>query len=316
MPMSNEDRGDDFTPTPDHEDDKPVDKALDTDVPDDLKDLVDKAEVDKDKTEVDKDKAEVDKDKDGKRKDTRIPLARHEALIAREREQRQELERRLAAAEKGKEVVKLNDQLTKLETDVLAMERQYNKLLADGETDKASELMTKIRQTERAIVQQTAAAQIAASVAEATENARYNIALERVEEAYPQLNEDSAEFNPELLADVADMKAVYQSRGMTPTQALQKAVKRLLGQDTGAQKTATDVNPRVTEKDVATERRRASTAAATDAIKRTAPSLKDTGLDHDKAGGGLTPAAIMSMSQAQFAKLSEEQKSRARGDTL
>jgi hypothetical protein len=307
--MSTADRGDDFIPTDDDKTDdlKGLPEAKDDEAKDEPKD--DEAK--------DEPKGDEAKDEKGKpRKDSRIPLARHEAIVAKEREARQELERRLAAAEKGREVVKLGEQLTKLETDVLGMEREYNKLMAAGEVEKAADLMTKIRQTERSIVQQSAAAQIAASVAEATENARYNIALERIEEAYPQLNEDSDEFNSDLAGDVGALKETYQRRGMTPTQALQKAVKTLIGQEGRAQSTATDVNPRVTEKDVAAERRRASAAAAADAAKRTPPSLKTAGIDHDKAGGGLSPQAIMSMSQADFAKLSEDQKAKARGDTL
>lgn len=74
---------------------------------------------------------------------------------------------------------------------------------------------------------------------------RYSTALERIEESFPQLNEDSDSYDADLAQDVVDLKATYERRGMTPTQALQKAVKKLVDVDTGDQKSATEVTPRV-----------------------------------------------------------------------
>ena len=39
-------------------------------------------------------------------------------------------------------------------------------------------------------------------------------------------------------------------------------------------------------------------------------------MDSDKAGGGLSPKDVMSMSQEEFAKLTEDQLSRLRGDIV
>ena len=309
------DRGDDFTPTIDEDED------VDPENPDkgatDAKSLKDpfkdeKAEDEKDDEKVD-DEKEDDKPK-GKGK--AIPLDRHKQILEREREQRAELERQLAQYQKGQQVAAINEDLTKMEDKVLTMQKQYNKLLADGEVDKAAELMSQIRRAEREIVQLQADMKIQASVAQATEAARYNIALERIEEAYPELNPDAEEFDKELLTDVADMKAMYQQRGMTPTEALQKAVKRIVGQSDRSQKQATEVTPRVTEKDVAAERKKAAVAKTADALSRTPPNTANLGLDSDKAGGVLTAKKVMSMSQEEFAKLDEAQLRKLRGDDV
>lgn len=252
-------------------------------------------------------------DKPAKR-DTRIPLSRHKEMLARERAQREDAERRLAQYERGQQVAKTNDELTKAEDGILKMERDYNKLLADGEVEKASDLMTKIRQTERSITEAKAELRAQAIEVRAREAARYDIVLERVEESYPVLDENSDEYDPEVVTDVADLKAVYQKRGMPPSKALQEAVKKLLGQKGRDQTQATDVTPRVAEKDVAAERKKLAAGKAADASRRTPPNTRDIGLDSDKAGGSLTPKDVMSMSQEDFDKLTDEQLAKMRGD--
>ena len=160
--------------------------------------------------------------------------------------------------------------------------------------------------------------ELRAQVAEARarESARYDIALERIEESYPQLNPDADEYDAEMLQDVADLKSVYQTRGMTPTKALQAAVKKLLGVEDRDQKQATEVAPRVTEKDIAAERKKAAVSKTADAVRRTPPSTKDVGMDSDKAGGGLSPKDVMGMKKEDFAKLTDEQLAKLRGDNL
>ncbi len=302
------DRGDNFPGDGDGDD-------IDPDNPDGKLDnpFDDKKDDDK-KGEADPEEDPEDEKKAAGKKDTRIPLSRHKEILAKERAQREALEQKLSQFEKGQQVAQTNEEITKLEDGILAMEKQYNKLLADGEIDKASELMSKIRRTERGIVEAKSEMRAQAAEIRARENARYDIALERIEEAYPKLNPDHDDYDKEALADVADLKAVYERRGMTPTKALQAAVTKLLGSEGRDQKQATEVAPRVTEKDVAAERKKEAVKKATDAAKRTPPSTRDVGMDSDKAGGGLTPKDVMAMSQDDFAKLSEEQLSKLRGD--
>lgn len=280
------------------------------------KDLKDPFAKEDEKEETADDKTGEKADEKDKAKGKAIPLDRHKQILEREREARAELERKLSQYQQGQKVADINEDLTKMEDKVLAMEKQYNKLLADGEIERASELMGKIRRAEREIVQTQADMKIQASVAHATEAARYNIALERVEEAYPQLNPDSDEFDKDLLADVADMKQMYQQRGQTPTAALQAAVRRLLGQDTRSQQQATEVAPRVSDKDVAAERKKQAVAKTVAAVGSTPPNTANIGMDSDRAGGQLTAKKIMDMNQDEFAKLDEAQLAKLRGDTV
>lgn len=315
-----EDRGDDFTPTEDDDGAGKTkgaggdDKDLDPDNPD--------AGEDKDEKE---DGKKDDKDGKAKGKDNRIPLSRHKDLLEKERAKRADLERQLASYQQGKEVAAVNEDITKAEDKILELEKQYTKLMADGEVDKATETMGKIRRMEREVSDQKADLKIAAAEARATETARYSIVLERVEAAYPELNEDHDDYDEDVAADVLDLKAAYQARRkMTPSAALQAAVEKLLGKKTASQKDAVDVTPRVPKDDkkgdkqeeTAADRKRKAVEKALDADKRTPPNASKVGVDSDKIGGALTAEVAMKLPDEDFNKLDEKALARMRGDEL
>ena len=306
------DRGDDFVATGDDASGA-LAKAPKAAKPDEsaLKNPFEDGEEDED-IEGEGEDAEAEAAK-AKAKNARIPLNRHKEILAKERQQREALEQRLAQYERGQQVAQTNEELTSLEDGILAMERQYNSLLADGEIEQATALMSRIRQTERQIVETKAEMRSQAAEVRARESARYDIALERIEESYPELNPDDDAYDKELVVDVIDLKAVYQGRGMPPTKALQAAVKKMLGQDTRAQKNATTVAPRVTDQDIAAERKKGAVQKAADAARRTPPSSRDVGLDSDKAGK-LSSRDIMNMKQEDFNKLDETALAKLRGD--
>lgn len=305
------DRGDDFTPT---DDDvipakapaaKPATADADPDTDPEADPDAD-PEADPEQTE---EKAE-------KKREQRIPLSRHKDLLEKERAKRADLERQLAQFQKGTEVAALNQDITKAEEGVLAMEKEYNKLLGEGELDKAAELMAKIRKAERSIVEAQSDLKIAAAEARAVERTRYNVALERIEAAYPQLNEDHDDFDAELMEDVIDLKSAYERKGLTPTAAMQKAVEKLVGKSTKKQEAAIDTTPRVSEKDVAAERKKEAVKKTLDAVGKTPPSTTKVGMDSDKAGGALTAKDVMKLSQEDFSKLPDDVLARMRGDEV
>ena len=212
------DRGDSFTPTEDEPAAKPAPapKAADSD------DDIDPEDPDADPEAEEETKAEK------KQREQRIPLSRHKDLLEKERAKRADLERQLSQFQRGTEVASLNQDITQAEESILAMEKQYNALLGEGELDKAAALMSKIRQAERSIGDAKNDMKIAAAEARATERARYNVALERIEAAYPQLNEDHGDYDEALMEDVIDLKGAYERKGLTPTAAMQKTVDKLL----------------------------------------------------------------------------------------
>lgn len=306
------DRGDDFTPTDDDAgaDDTPAPKKEEA-----------QADAGTDDDDVDPDEPDADT---SKKKNARIPLDRHEKILAKEREaraaaeeQRQAAVERLAQYEKGSKVAALNDDIAQMETSVEKMEADYMKLLADGEVEKATAKMREIRTTERLINDAKNDFKLQASIAQATEQARYDVALERVEEAYPTLNPDHDDFDKAELAEVVEWKIFYEKqRNLTPTKALQAAVKKVLGTETKSQEKATTVAPKVDAEDVAKERKKAAVAKGLETKDKTPASTSKVGMDSDKAGGSLTSKDVMKMSQDDFRKLPDDVLARMRGDTF
>lgn len=265
---------------------------------------------------------EIDKDAEQKepKKDSRIPLSRHEAVLNKEREKRADLERQLAQYQNGQQIATVNEQITAAEDSIMTMEREYASLIADGEIDKATALMADIRRAERGMAEAKSDMKIQAAEARATERARYNTSLERIENAFPELNPDHEEYSEELMAEVAELKEAYQLKGHTPTQALQKAVKALVEPRTSRQEMATNSTPRVNEKDIAAERKAAAVDKTEKATRAAPPNLNRAGVDSDKMGAGSTEAqALMKMSQDEFKKFADsnpEALARARGDII
>lgn len=313
------DRGDDFAPTPDEPkvaepvEVKPADDAAKGEGAT-LRDPDPDADADAD--------ADADPKAAKGAKETRIPLKRHQAVLDRERAQRADLERQLAQYQNGAKVADVNAALTATEDSVASMEKEYSSLLADGKLEAATAKMAEIRRTERSIITQQSALDLAAVEARAVETVRYNTTLERVEDAYPALNPDGQDYDKDVMAEVVDLKMSFQARGYTPSVALQRAVKYVMGEPTTTrQAAATTATARVdkaaVEKEVAVGARKAGQVAKNiDAALKTPPSTAKIGIDSDKIGGGVNAKNVMNMSYKDFSKLDDATLSAMRGDEL
>jgi hypothetical protein len=318
MPPDTEDRGDDFTPTDDDVavvEKPPVDAAkaaadkLEADI------AADKAAKDAEKTAADA--ADADKDTKGKAKDTRLPLARHQEILDRERERREAVETELAKYKQGEKIAEMGTKLTEAENALVELEKAYAKQLTDGEAEKAAATMSQIRRAERAINEQNAQVREQAAEARAVERVRYDVTVERLEALYPELVPESAEFDKAKVAEVLEMKEAWQAKGYTPSQALQKAVKYVMPPTTKKQEAALETEARVDPKAVEAARKAAAVAKTTDALAKTPANAAKAGADSDKAGGGaVTAKDAMKMSYKDFSALDEATLSRMRGDVV
>lgn len=310
------DYGDDFTPT-----DDATDPAAEETKP--------KAKEPAPKTEevADPDELLTDEEKEAKaakeaeekkesKKDTRIPLNRHKEILDKERGVREGLERELAKYKGGQQVAATNEQITEAEDALLKMEKDYNKAVSDGKVDEASALMSRIRRTERNIIEAKADLKTQAAEARAYERVRFDVTIERLEAAYPVMNPDHDSYDEATVKEVLELKDAYQLKGYTPSQAAQKACTVLLGAETRKQEQATTTEARVTEKDVAAERKAAAVKKNVDTQGKQPPNTAKVGQDSDQMGGRLDAKAIMKMSQAEFAKVDEKELARLRGDEL
>lgn len=259
------------------------------------------------------------KDKGGK-KDTRIPLARHESVLARERAAREALEVENEKLRKGQHTAAVAADVGKLNTQIAEKEEKYAELLADGKTKEATALMREIRTLERSVITQEAEARTQAATADAVETVRFDAVIERLEAAYPQLRPGDEAYDKDLVAEVLEMQSAFVAKGYAPSAALQKAVGYVVKPETGKQEAAINVTPRVTEADAAAA---AKEARATEQRKKNAaaadgqpPALANAGANSDAAGGVLDAKTVIKMPFDKFSKLSEEEISRLRGDTV
>lgn len=321
------DRGDSFTPTGDDDDHAKLrEKIAERDANKGGEKTTDKSGEKPGEKADDKsgEKSEKTDDKpDDKPKKGVIPVERHESILRREREARERVEAQLKQFQGSEKVAKTNTELTKLEDKLTELDTAYTKAVADGDTKRAAELMREIRKTDREVVETRAEFRIEAVRTQAVEMARYEAVVERIEEAYPQLNPESDEYDKDLDEDVADLMETYQRRGLPPAKALQRAVERLVKPATAKQESATSTTPRVSDEDTAAaaeklakERRETAVKAAADANKRQPPETDKVGQNSDKMGGGLNARDVMKLDQDAFAKLSEKDLAKLRGDEL
>lgn len=269
-------------------------------------------------------------DEAAKGKAAMIPVERHKAMLDKAREERDALAAQVAAFSKGQQVAVTNEQITTLEGQVVTKETEYNKLLVEGEVEKATAVMREIRSLERQMGDLKADMKAEVATANAVERVRFDTVVDRIEEAYPALKEGSDEYDQAKVAKVLELQKAYVGIGKTPSAAMQEAVTLIMGAPvTKKQEAAITVTPRVDEAaaaaaagvktpaELAAERTAAATAAAIAAAKGTPPATTDTGVNGDKLGGGaITATDVMKMDQKKFAGLNEETLARLRGDTI
>lgn len=312
LPGGDADYGDDFTPTDDGAEDVPAAKDDAGDEPaaadEDLRAAAEELE------EGAEEAKKTGTPKSGKGKF--IPLDRHEKLLKKERARREELEAQLSQSRAGQQMAQANEDLSRVEDELVAMEAKYNDLLAEGDTQTAAQLMTQIRRKNAELSSITAAHRDAEVMARAVEKVRFDEALDRIEEAYPELDPESGDYDEDTYQDVYDLMMAGRQRGLSATKALQRAVARVMGAETTAQKRATTATPRVDENDVASRRRGEAVRRNLDAARRTPPATHRISANNDAAGGALTAKAVMSMSEDDFEKLSDKDLARLRGDVL
>ncbi len=279
------------------------------------------ATPDEEDPEEDEDPEEGDAPAKPTKKDDRLPRSRHEAILAGERAKREAAEREVASLKEGKVIAKTNEQIAELETKVAGLETQYAEAMAEGETKKAAALMKEIRQSERTIIEQKAEFRSQLATAQAVESIRFEAACDRLETAFPQLKEGGPEFDAEIASDVVELRDAYMLKGYSATDAIQRAVDKLLKPATAKQEAAVSVTPRVNateataaakklERDVAARKKNADTANAQP------PALATTGANSDEAGGKLDALKIIKLPFSEFMKIGDDDLARARGDTL
>ena len=256
-------------------------------------------------------------DKEEKKGGKMIPLDRHKDILDRQRARVESLERELSQQRQTGQQAEFNEDIAQRETAIQALEKKMHDQLLAGENEKAAETMTKIRHAEREVSDMKTEVRMQVAESRAIERARFDIVLERLEEAYPELNPEHEAFDENVVAEVLELQTGFIRTGKSPSEALQKAVKYVLGKpETRAQQTAVDVTPRVNKDDVAAQRKAEAAKKAAETIGKTPPNTKNVGLDSDKMGGGPGNMDTSKLSYDEFSKLPDEVIRKMRGDVV
>lgn len=239
-----------------------------------------------------------------------IPKERFDEAVRKERAEKEAVTARLKEFEEREAQRNVAADFAEANKAVKEMIKQHTSLLADGELDKAADLMEKILEVKEEISERKAAARADQAKTAAKEEVRYDALVAKLEADYPQINPDAEEFDKTAVRKVqAYMTGLMQSERMSPSAALREAVDTILGAtkkpDVTAEKKAEDLGMR---------RKEQAVAKAMDAKTKQPASTKDVGIDSDKIGGALDASAVMKMSWDEFVKLPDSKLAEMRGD--
>ena len=297
------DRGDDFVPTED-----------------DLDDAQETAESDRSDEEAEKSNEEVvrPRSSDGKfakrekvDDEVKIPKARFDSAVAKERARAEAAERRLAEIDAAQGQIQRNLDIEKAERDVRELRAQERKALLLGEEDKAAALSEQADRLNRQIAIAQAKDVSAADKSTALEAMRMELTVERIIEQYPALDENSEEFDQDLVDDINDKQAGLIARQhMSPSKALAEAVKYVM-RNRSASPTAEKGTPLGAP---VKGRKEAAVAKNLDAARRQPASTRMVGADSDKFGQTGKLPAVNDMTYEEFGALPEKTKAQMRGD--
>ena len=270
------DRGDTFIPTADvdlidADNDKLTPDTLGTTLEDELA-----AKADEPKAE---DKAEARDDKG-----RFIPKSRFDEAVTKERERREAAERQLSELQKQMQTVSRAADTVDLEKQLVELRKQDRRAMMDGDEEKSIALAAQIDRINRQIIIQESQSMSSQASEEARESIRVEMAIEKLEEAYPVLKEGSETFDQGLvdLVLAAQNQLITRDR-MPPSQALVKATNDIMVRFQPAK--AVDDKPAGGLAGAkGADRTQAAKAKNVDAALRTPPDTRDVGIDSDKIG--------------------------------
>lgn len=290
----------------------PPDKAKPPAPEDDSKEEVEADDGGDDKGEVEDDAEEQSDEKPAKatkarRDEPRIPKSRFDEINNKYKAEREAKEALLAERE-------AKSAATEGTFDFDAKEQAYMEAVVDGKFDEAKKIRAEIRAAETAEYEAKAKAFAdqagKRSVSETQVQLDFKAAVSELESQYPLLNPEVEGHNEAAIEEVVELRDVYIARGMTPANALRKAVK-LVATDYGieaageAAPAPEPTKPAISDKPTDPKTVKQKVAAA-----KAQPPSSSVG----KGAASEEPIDIFSMSEDEFDKLPDRVLAKMRGD--
>lgn len=149
-----------------------------------------------------------------------VPKSRLDEVLAKNKAMQKKLNE---ATEAEKQALENAPQYSFDEKEV-----EYQDLVLNGETDKAVELRSEIRNAEKEQFMFEVQAKMGQTVQQSQEMTALQAKAAEIEDIFPILNENSADFDADLQAEVIDLRDAFTVQGYTAADALAKATEYTL----------------------------------------------------------------------------------------
>ena len=256
-------------------------------------------------------------DSEEEQKEPRIPKSRFDQAVQKERAEKAELAQRLKAYEQREQQLREAENFEESQTKVKDLLKQHSSLLADGDLDKASDVMEQVLQLRddmqnARMIKQADNARNSAKI-----EVQYDATVTRLETEYPEINPDSDEFDQNAVRRVQMMvTGLMQNEGKNPAEALQEATDILLKPLKEAKGETLRDKPSEEAVQQGMRRTQQQIDKNIKAAEQQPPSATEVGQDHDKTGGPLNADALKAMSWEEFIKVPDDELAKMRGDYL
>lgn len=257
---------------------------------------VEEVEAKQEEPEVVEAEAEVEPEKP---KAPMVPKSRLDEVLARNKKLQKQIDAQ-AEQEASREA-----EAPKYDFDV--KEQQYQQLVLDGETTKATALRGEIRNAEREQLMFEVQKQTGQTVERNREEQELAVKAQEIEETFSVLNENSTDFDKELATEVRDLRDAFMTQGYGAADALAKATDVTLTMQK-PELLQSDGQDKVTR--IATKRKKTGVKKKLEASKAQPPTLKGEGTS--KRGDSAPDINVLS--DEEFGALPEETLRRMRGD--
>lgn len=262
--------------------------------------------------------------------EVRIPKSRFDEQVAKERDRAEVAERRAAELE-----ARLNAKAQKteppadpvaakvddLEARIEALHDKRDGFLVDGNIERAAEVRREIRAIEKELREverntlRNDAEQIAARRLDTqSEEQRIDTVVSDLESEFSVLRKGSDEYDPRMVNFVlVEQQRLIDELRLSPHEALSRAGKEtmeLFGHKPSGTKGEQEDKPETP----ADKRRVEARQKVADTMNRQPASLKDAGIDSDKAGQDKADLDVNKLSEAEFNALPAAQLAKLRGD--
>ena len=226
-------------------------------------------------------------------KEPMIPKSRFDEVLAKQKALQKKLDDALAP--------QIEDVKEAPEFDFDAKEIEYQTLIMEGETEKATQLRAEIRNAEKQQMMFEVQAKMGQTVTQNQEMVDLQTKATQLEAMYPELNQANPEFNQDKTNEVLELRDAYMTQGYMGADALQKAVDLLMP------KVQESPKENIVQKKVVEKKKVANTKKKVEAADSQPPTMKGKNKVDKKI-------EIDNMSVEEFDAIPAETLRRMRGD--